>query len=588
MADFSDFKLSPSTMEALALKSITVPTPIQAAAIPLLLEGVHDVLGQARTGTGKTAAFGIPIIERITPGLKYPRALVLTPTRELCMQVAAEIQSLSSDPALVVAGVYGGAAIENQIRTLKKGCDIVVGTPGRVMDLFRREVLNFDELAFAVLDEADEMLDMGFLEDIEAILAQTPHEKQMLMFSATMPEAILEIVRKFMRNCRTVKVDSEPDNLGQIEQYGYIVPRENKTDALIRLMEADPDMYALVFCRTRADVDELCEILNHKHFRVEALHGEISQAQRTKVTERFKRKSFKVLIATDVAARGIDVAGLTHVINFSLPMNTEIYIHRIGRTGRAGKTGTAVTFITPGEKRKLSQLARAMGKPLEIREMPSWKEIAAMRQNALLAQIAAIEPDSEYLALAEKLLADRDPKVVAAALLEAGFGSKLKLKVPTENSRENGTSAEGEPVKWVRLRFDAGKKDGLTPPVMLDIIYDAVKIPARKLGKIDCMARSSFIDVPEKFAAKIIRGVNEPGEEPLVSIDDRPPGTGRKENKKSAFDGEEKKEEKRSRRRKEKQELKDAARNGSSLSAMISELNSQPLERKPKGRKKKN
>lgn len=584
MADFSQFGLSPSTLEALNLKSITVPTPIQEEAIPLLLEGVHDVLAQARTGTGKTAAFGIPIIERITPGLKYPRALVLTPTRELCMQVAAEMQSLSCDPDLVVVSVYGGAAIESQIRQLKKGCDIVVGTPGRVMDLYRREVLIFDELTFAVLDEADEMLDMGFLEDIEAILDLTPVDKQMLMFSATMPAGIMKIAERFMRKCRIIKVDSQPDNTGQIRQYGYIVAREDKTDALSRLLEGDPDMYALVFCRTRADVDELCEAMSRKHFRVEALHGEISQAQRTKVTERFKRKSFNILIATDVAARGIDVAGLTHVINYSLPMNPEIYIHRIGRTGRAGKTGTAVTFVTPGEKRKLSALAKAMGKPLEIRELPSWQQVLAAKQEALLAKISSVEPDAVYLAMADKLLQDKDPRTVAAALLETGFGSKLKLHLPVPQQETAGE----EDMKWVRLRFDAGKKDGLTPPVMLDIIYEASKIPSRKLGKIDCMAHSAFIDVPEKFAAKIIRGVNLPGEEPLVSLDDRPPKKGRKEDRAGAEENVEKgRKEKtagsRTDRKKKERKETDA---GNSISLMISEFKDQPLEKKKKSRKK--
>ena len=536
--DFSSFGLSRTTLDALAAKNITTPTPIQAAAIPLLMTGEKDVIGQARTGTGKTAAFGIPIIECIKPGGRSPQALILTPTRELCMQVAAEIKSLAGDRRLFVAAVYGGASIEVQLRSLKQGVDIVVGTPGRVQDMIDRGALDLDDILFSVLDEADEMLDMGFVEDIEAILSRMPEERRTLMFSATMPPEIMEIAERFMRDCEIVRVDAEPASLDQINQYGYVLRRDDKVEALVRLMHMDPEMYALVFCRTRADVDELCDELLARRCRVEALHGEISQAQRTKVIRQFKDGVFRILIATDVAARGIDVAGLTHVINYSLPQSAEIYIHRIGRTGRAGRKGAAVTFFSPGEKRKLQEIEKELGMKLEFRELPSPDELVDAHKNELIRTLDGCELADEYLDFAAELMdKTSDPDALVAALLHAGFGDRFlpsaypaigKIRVRrdehTDGKKQGGRKPPEHNPDFVRLSYGKGKLDGMTPQILLEMIFNAVRITARRLGKITCLPKNSFVEVPASLASRIVSGVNGHSHSTLMRFADERSG----------------------------------------------------------------
>ncbi len=525
MQNFSDFGLSRTTLDALAAKNISVPTPIQAAAIPLLMSGECDVLGQARTGTGKTAAFGIPIIECIRPGSKSPQALILTPTRELCMQVAAEIKSLAGERKLFVAAVYGGASIEVQLRSLKRGVDIVVGTPGRIQDMIDRGALNLDEILFSVLDEADEMLDMGFVEDIESILSLMPEDRRQLMFSATMPPEIMSIAERFMKDCEVIRVDAEPASLDQIDRFGYEIKRDDKVEALVRLINMEPDMYGLIFCRTRADVDELCDALANRKIRVEALHGEISQAQRTKVIRQFKDGAFRLLVATDVAARGIDVAGLTHVINYSLPMNAEIYIHRIGRTGRAGRKGSAITFVSPGERRKLAEIEKELGSKLEMRELPTPEELVQAHKEALIKSLSGCELDETYLDFAAELVdATENVDMLVAALLHVGFGNRFQEKAypairtkrrefrdrenRTERGEKKNRKAPEHRDDYVKLLFTKGKNDGITPQVLLEMIFNAVRITSKRLGKISCFPKNAIVEVPASLASKIVSGVN--------------------------------------------------------------------------------
>ncbi len=427
MNDFRELGISESTLKALDAKGISTPTPIQAQTIPLLLEGDCDVVGRALTGTGKTAAFGIPIIERIRPG-KRPKALVLTPTRELCMQNANEILSLCGENPLKILPIYGGQAVEIQLRKLERGCDVAVGTPGRVIDMLERGALKTEELEFVVLDEADEMLDMGFVEDIEKILARIPEKRRMLLFSATMPKPILEIAETFMRGYRLVSVADEATNSSLTEQFCCQVRREDKIDALVRLIEMEPEMYAMIFCRTRADVDELVEKLHFRRCRIEALHGEISQAQRTRVIEGFKQRRFKLLAATDVAARGIDVNDLTHVINFSLPGSAEIYIHRIGRTGRAGKSGVAITFATPGETFKLRRIQQEIGIQFEPFKLPGSEEVAAAHREKFINRLVENVQSGiheKYFDFATDLLFKNDPAEIVAAILQDAYKSEF-------------------------------------------------------------------------------------------------------------------------------------------------------------------
>ena len=513
---FEDLQLSPLTLEALARKNFVEPTPIQSRIIPLLLEGKSDLIGQARTGTGKTAAFGIPLAEKLSPGSKLPGALVLTPTRELGMQVADEIEAISSGRGHSVVPVYGGQPIELQIRLLKKKCDIVVGTPGRVLDHSRRGSLNLEKLQYLILDEADEMLDMGFIDDIREVLAAAPPERKMLMFSATMPDEIRKIADDFMPESELVKVDSENSPASQVEHLSYMVKRENKVDALMRILALYPDFYGLVFCRTRTDADDLAEKLNTAKYNVEVLHGEVSQAQRTRVIERFKRKGFNLLVATDVAARGIDISDLTHVVNYSIPGTPESFIHRAGRTGRAGKSGCAITFFTPGERRRYENLIREAKCDVKLSELPGAEILASVRREALVNRLAdrmtRRDIPESYYSFAKELAAGDPVPIIAAMLAEMG-------------GAEFDPASYGEPEKanknknFVKLVYAKGKADGVSARDLLIEISDKSKLPLRKFGKISCYAHCTRIEAPEANLRQILRAFNTDGEE-LLTIDE--------------------------------------------------------------------
>ena len=484
-------------LEALVEKGFKEPTEIQKLAIPLLLSGEKDIIGQALTGTGKTAAFGLPILQELERA-DAPGALILAPTRELSIQIAGELESLQGSKALRIATLYGGQAIQIQLGLLKRGVDVVVGTPGRVMDLHRRKALQLDQLKFAVLDEADEMLDMGFVDDIREILELTNPDKRMLMFSATMPKEIMDIAAEFMRpEFEIARAAVNATNTDLTEQIYHEVKREDKIDALARTIESMPEIYALVFCRTRADVDEVTEKLTALKYHVEALHGEISQSQRLKVIENFKKRKFSVLIATDVAARGIDVNDLSCVINFSMPQNPETYIHRIGRTGRAGKHGTAITFVTPRELRKMQVISAAVGAEIKKKPLPSESEIIEAKKNLIATQIAQLAAEengcSSYLNFAEQLCYCADhPAQVIAALLKLHFGEKLN-RIPGLTKQE-----------MKKLLLFAGRVHGLTLPALLSTISEETGIRGGALGKIIIKADKTFIEASPKDAEKIL------------------------------------------------------------------------------------
>ena len=336
---FAALGLSERTLKALEAKGFVTPTAVQAACIPLLLQEKCDVVGRSQTGTGKTAAFSLPILETIDESNPAVQAIVLCPTRELAMQVSSEIESMKGSKRLQILPVYGGASMDLQIRRLRKGVHIVVGTPGRVMDHMKRGTLSLENISFAVLDEADEMLNMGFIEDIEMILASTPEEKRMLLFSATMPPAILSLAKRFMRRYELVEIERESKTLSATSQYYYVVRPSDKKELLTRIIDISPDFYGLIFCRTKMESDELSKELIAGGYNAEAIHGDLAQRQRELILHKLREKRITILVATDVAARGIDVQDLTHVINYSIPQNPEAYIHRIGRTGRAGKEG---------------------------------------------------------------------------------------------------------------------------------------------------------------------------------------------------------------------------------------------------------
>lgn len=429
MITFAELGLSIKTLEGLDKKGFVNPSPIQAEVIPLLLANKRNIIGQAATGTGKTAAFGIPMIERFdhrTDG--QVQALILVPTRELAIQVAEEISSLQTKRNLDVVAIYGGQSYEIQNRALKKGVDIVVGTPGRVMDHLDRRTLKLQNISYFVLDEADEMLNMGFIDDIETIFKQTNPEKRVLLFSATMPKGILNVAKKYMGDYDLIAIKNNQMTTIQTEQFFIQLQERDKVEALCRIMDKENDFYGIVFCKTKMDVDNIFARLHEKGYSTQALHGDVQQKQRENILKLFKAKKVKILVATDVAARGIDVNDISHVINFSIPQDPESYVHRIGRTGRAGKTGIAITFITPSEFRKFSFFQKATNTIVTKMDVPSVIHVIEAKKKKLKETIdTVLEKGSheKYVTIAKGLLENKDPEHVLAAMIRIAYKNEF-------------------------------------------------------------------------------------------------------------------------------------------------------------------
>jgi ATP-dependent RNA helicase DeaD len=438
---FKNSGLSDARIQHLENLGFTNPTNIQAQAIPLLLEG-RDVVGQSQTGTGKTAAYSLPILEQIDPQISDVQALILTPTRELAQQVAEAIKDFSAiDRKLYILTVYGGQSIERQIRSLERGVQIVVGTPGRVIDLLDRKKLNIEQLRFAVLDEADEMLSMGFIDDVKKILQKTPKTRQTACFSATMPREIRELVNQFLKSPVTVSVEQPQASPSKIEQHVYMVPRGwSKLKALQPILEIESPESAIIFVRTKQTAAELTSKLQEAGQSADEYHGDLSQIQRERLVQRFRDGKIRLVVATDIAARGLDIENLSHVINYDLPDNAETYIHRIGRTGRAGKTGTAIALVEPIDRRALRQIERRLKQTLEVGRIPSRSQVEAKRLESLQEQIKASlagERMASFLPLVRELSAEYDPQAIAAAALQMMYDQncpnwmKTDWEVPT-------------------------------------------------------------------------------------------------------------------------------------------------------------
>lgn len=505
MKSFSDFNLSQEMINALAEKGFTAPSPIQALVIPEFLAEKANIIGQAQTGTGKTAAFSIPIIESIAKDGSI-KAIVLTPTRELAIQVCEEMYSLIGKRDLRVSAVYGGASIEQQIRNIKKGSDIVVGTPGRIMDLMERGVLKLSNLEFFVLDEADEMLNMGFVDDIEEILKSTNEEKNMLFFSATMPASILQIAKRYMGQYKVLKVENKELTTKLTEQIYFEVREGDKFEALCRVLDFEQDFYGIIFCRTKMEVDEVTKHLKSRGYSADCLHGDITQSQRTKTLAEFKDKVTNMLVATDVAARGIDVNNLTHVINYSIPQEAESYVHRIGRTGRAGQKGIAITFVTPKEMSRLGLIKKIAKTDIKKQTIPEIKDIIKAKEEYLQACLLEIinEQDfSSYDRLAKNILGNNDPVAVIAALLRHQYQDEFLEDSYAKIEQSRMVSGDN-----VKLFVALGKKDGMTPRVLLDVLHQNCKTPGRKVRDIRILDKFSFISVPLDEAEIIMRKLN--------------------------------------------------------------------------------
>ncbi|HEX2092641.1 MAG TPA: DEAD/DEAH box helicase, partial [Longimicrobiaceae bacterium] len=414
---FADLGLSSEILSALDALGYEEPTPIQTEAIPVLLGG-RDVIGRAATGTGKTAAFALPLVERIDPDVRAVQALVLAPTRELAVQVAEAVHRYGSRRGVSVLAVYGGQAIERQLRELKRGVQVVVGTPGRILDHIRRRTLGLSSVRYVVLDEADEMLDMGFIEDIDAILEETPTERQTALFSATFPPRIAELAERHMRDPERITVRAPQLETPLVRQVAYVVARPYKLEALGRVLDLEAPTSAIVFCRTRNEVDELTEALTVRGYHPEALHGGLNQAQRDRVMKRFRDGSADLLIATDVAARGLDVEHVSHVVNYDIPQTPEVYVHRIGRTGRAGREGTAVTLVQPREQGLLRAIERLVKQRIEHARIPTIADLRTRRLELLGTAIRETLEEDEYDRYREvvRALAEQyDPLEIAAA-----------------------------------------------------------------------------------------------------------------------------------------------------------------------------
>jgi ATP-dependent RNA helicase DeaD len=540
---FAALGLDERLLNALTELGYEEPTPIQREAIPPLL-AERDLLGMAATGTGKTAAFALPMLQRIASGATergVVTGLVLVPTRELATQVAQAIHRYGRGIGLQVLPIYGGQSMPQQLRALKRGVDVVVATPGRALDHIDRGTLHLDAVRTVVLDEADEMLDMGFAEDLEAILSALPEERQTALFSATLPPRISAIAGRHLHDPAQVRIAREPLEAGtvpKVRQTAYVVPRAYKVEALGRVLDMEQPTSALVFCRTRTEVDELMETLNARGYRAEALHGGMSQEQRERVLKRFRAGAADLLVATDVAARGLDIEHLSHVVNYDVPSAPEAYVHRIGRTGRAGREGVAITLVEPRAHRSLRNIEHVTKQKIEVATIPTVADLRARRLELTRASLqeSLLGDDLDgYRVVVESLADEFDVMDIAAAsvklALEANGGDREEQEIPTasvpreregrgtrdrKGTRERGPRAGGpgrrtrrggrEAPAWdvTRIYVGAGRKAGVRPGDLVGAIANEVGIEAKAIGAIDIADRFSLVEVPEEIVEDII------------------------------------------------------------------------------------
>ena len=505
---FDELGLSESIVKATEAMGFEEASPIQAKAIPVAMTGC-DMIGQAQTGTGKTAAFGIPVLEKVDPKNKKLQAVILCPTRELAIQVADEIRKLSKYlHGIKVLPIYGGQEIVKQIRSLKAGTQIVIGTPGRVMDHMRRKTMKMDHVHSIVLDEADEMLNMGFREDIETILKEVPEERQTILFSATMPKPIMDIARTYQKDAQIVKVVKKELTVPSIDQFYYDVRPKNKEEVLSRLLDIFAPRLSLVFCNTKKQVDELVTGLVGRGYFAAGLHGDMKQAQRDRVMKGFRTGKTDILVATDVAARGIDVDDVEAVFNYDLPQDDEYYVHRIGRTGRAGRTGKAFSFVSGKEVYKLKEIQRFCKTKIYARPVPSVNDVAATKQEKIMDQIDRIIEDEDLTAMLNVIEEKVNSQDYTAMDMAAAF---LKMAVASENTESEKPfdfGDTGAEEGMVRLFINIGKKQNARPGDILGAIAGESGMPGKLIGSIDMFDKYTFVDVPREYAADVLHAMD--------------------------------------------------------------------------------
>lgn len=501
---FEELKLNEKTKRALQDAGYVNPTPIQEQAIPVILEG-KDFIGQSKTGTGKTASYSLPLIEKLEATNKKVQAIVLCPTRELAGQVADEVRKfLKYQEGIKTIAIYGGQDIETQIRMLKKGVQIVIGTPGRVMDHLRRKTLKLDNVKMCVLDEADEMLNMGFEEDIETILKNVPSERQTVLFSATMNKRIMEITKKYLKNPKKVKIQAEELTVNEIEQISIQVKEAMKSEALMRLIEVYRPQKAIVFCNTKKRVDDLIEVLKQNHFKAEALHGDIKQTVRERIMKRMKNGEFQILVATDVVARGIDIQDVEFVLNYDVPQEEEYYVHRIGRTGRNGNTGKAVTFVVGKEKSKLQSIKKYSNAKIKEGTIPTIVEINKIRSKVTVEKIQKVidKNEFEYQDILDELKEKNNTEEIIKALLTIVCGKNK----PKENNK-NEIKVNVKNGENIKLFFNLGKKDNIKVKDIVGSIAANCGISGDKIGKINILDKFSFVEISGKYVEDVVSGM---------------------------------------------------------------------------------
>ncbi|NLV67473.1 MAG: DEAD/DEAH box helicase [Spirochaetes bacterium] len=514
LENFKELGLSDSLLRDLQKKGFEEPTEIQRKIIPLMLTEEMDLVGQAHTGTGKTAAFGLPIIERLEKSRKDVQALILTPTRELAIQVAEELNSFRGKKKIQIIPVYGGQSIMDQSRKIQKGVEIIVGTPGRILDHMRRGTLQLKTVSYVVLDEADEMLNMGFIDEVDEILEQTNPERRTLLFSATMPDRILKIAKEHMKEYKVITCKGVTLTTDLTDQIYFEVNENDKFEALCRIIDMERNFYGLIFCRTKVAVDELSNRLIDRGYLAEGIHGDLSQSQREKMLDKFRKHRTSILVATDVAARGIDVMNLTHVINYSLPQDPEAYVHRIGRTGRAGKKGIAITFISPSEYRKLMFIAKIAKANIRREKIPGAQDIIKMRKSRMysdLEEIITTGSHLEYLKTAESFLKKNNAEEIIAALIKYSFEDELD-----ENRYREITEASVDSRGTTRLFISLGRKDGLDIRKLIKLINNQTGVRAGQIDDIKIMESFSFITVPFEEAEVILSIFNNSGDSSIM------------------------------------------------------------------------
>lgn len=562
MSTFKELGLKQELLEAVELLGFENPTKIQQEAIPIILESQRDLVALAQTGTGKTGAFGLPSIQKVDASSKNVQVLILSPTRELAIQIAKDMKSFAKKvKGLTTVAVYGGANISTQIKALNNGAQVVVGTPGRMLDLIRRRKLNVTDVRTLVLDEADEMLNMGFQDDLDAILEDTPKEKQTLLFSATMPKGIAKIAKKYMNDAQEVAVGERNSGAKNVEHHFYMVHAKDRFEALKRTVDMNPDIYGIIFCRTRRETQEISNKLNKDGYDVDLLNGDLSQAQRDEVMDRFRTKDLQLLVATDVAARGLDVNELTHVVNFNLPDDLEVYVHRSGRTGRAGKSGISISIVHTREMRRIRDLERMTGKEFIKKDMPSGEEICGIRMLDLIDTVKETKVNEEqiqkFLPQALEKLADLEREELIKHFLSVEFNQFLEYYKDSRDlnasakggrdrgdrdggrgrDRNNGRSRGGRDSGGDRRYDDAGsfdryfinvgRRDGLNPVRLMGLINESLNGGKPDFGKIDVQNNFSFFEVEPGYQNNLVesvKGVKFEGRDVAIEPSEKDPG----------------------------------------------------------------